>query len=369
MKRIVTTALFAAAAILLLIPSVGGQVIPPFPPSVFVDLTEVDGLDPDGNIPAEGPTDLTFAIRFLNEGDARTAISNGYGFSGNDMNWGPLNAWWNPAYPWDWPHAIALGIFPPYFDQGLFTNYFENGVGFAGLTGAAGSGLPADFDGIAYFITLADVEGAPGGYLTLDTTWWPPANYWLWSIIGGDVAWGGPYTFFIGCPNCEPYTTCWPQPSVLKELENDRILNVAIHNEDIEEVVFSSILVQGKIPPYTAGAPYIDGDSIVTDCFIMRFLGSSGFRPIPPEGVQDQYTVEYDKVGGEHVVLIGDFVLSVYQGDVTLDGLVNAEDVVFMSQYLWHKGPMCEVEEFMDIDANGRVDIRDLQTLIEITGI
>ncbi len=134
-------------------------------------------------------------------------------------------------------------------------------------------------------------------------------------------------------------------------------------------MVFESILVQGKIPPYTEAAPYVDGDSIVTDCFIMRFLGASGFRPIPPEGVQSIYTVEYDKVGGEHVVLTGDFVLSVYQGDVTLDGLVNAEDVVFMSQYLWHKGPMCEIEEFMDVDANGRVDIRDMSALIERVGI
>ncbi len=341
-----------------------------YEPAVFINLDEVVGLDAELNIPDEGPVDLTFPIRFINVDANRTAISNGYKFYATGCTFGAVTGAWNANYPWDWPMAIALGIFPPYFDQGLFLNEFEDGVGFAGLTGASGSGLPADFNGIAYNLSVAGVDGEPNDVLTLDSSWWAPANYWLWSGVAENVYWGGPYDLIIaGGPPPPPYTTCWPQPTILKELENDKILNVAIHNEVIEDVVFSSILVQGKIPPYTAGAPYVDGDSIVTDCFIMRFLGSSGFRPIPPEGVQDQYTVEYDKVGGEHVVLTGDYVLSVYNGDVTLDGLVDINDVEFMAGFLWKNGPACEINEFMDIDANGRVDIRDLSKLIEIVGI
>ncbi len=344
-----------------------------FEPAVFVNMDEVEGLTSNLLIPAGGVAELVVPVRFINVDDNRTAISNGYDFAPTgSANFSGVVGAWNANYPWDWPMAIALGIFPPYFDQGLFINPISNGVGFAGLTGASGSGLPNDFGGIAYTLTLSNVTGSYPDVIVMDSTWWAPANYWLWSGVAENVYWGGPYTFEFeeggGCSE-GPYTTCWPQPSILKDLGNDKVLNVAIHCEDPDDVVFSSILVQGKIPPYLPGSPYVDGDSIVTDCFIMRFLGSSGFRPIPQEGVHDSYIVTYDRTDGTPVTLTGDFNLNVSVGDVTLDGEVNADDIVFMSQYFWNKGQMCEIEEFMDIDANGRVDIRDLRKLIEIVGI
>ena len=342
-------------------------------PTVFVDVDEVEGLTPDGKIPDGGT--IVIPIRFFNMDASRTFIKNYYEILTDDASWSGISAAWNPEYPWDWSLAIQLGIFPPYFDQGLFIHYAENQVGMIGLTGQSGSGLPQDFNGIAHLVTISDISGPDGATLILDSLLCMLScdqfSQWGWDGWDPSIpAWDGPYEFEIvsGSPPVV-YTTCWPQPTILKALENDRILNVAIHDEVIEDVVFESILVQGKIPPYTEAAPYVDGDSIVTDCFVLQFLGISGFRPIPPTGVHSEYTVEYDKYSGVHVILTGDFNLDVLVGDVTLDGQVNADDIVFMSQYFWHGGPKCDIEEFMDVDDNGRVDIRDFRRLIEITGI
>ncbi|UCE25038.1 MAG: hypothetical protein JSU74_03030 [Candidatus Zixiibacteriota bacterium] len=345
-----------------------------FEPAVLIDLNEIEGLDPTGFIPAD-PEDLVIPIRFVNVDEARTAISNGFEFRGDGVTYSDISAEWNPAFPWDWPHAVELGVFPPYFDLGTFINYFffSDGVGLAGLTGMSGTGLPADFDGIAYFVTLHDAIAQSGGKLVIDSSYWLPSNFWLWSGVEENVYWGGPYLIpGPECHECEPYTTCWPQPWTFKSLENDRLLNIIVHDEDNDDVILESMLVQGKIPPYTEAR--IEGDSIVTDCFSMKFIGVSGWRPWPSEGIEEPYTVEYDKVDGSHVVLTGIFTTKAIYGDVTFDGQVNVDDVLYITEYFFKGGPGCQLwghamDEFMDIDANGRVDIRDLQKLIEITGI
>ena len=266
--------------------------------------------------------------------------------------------------------AIELMQFPPYFDQGLFTNYFENGLLFAGLTGSAGSGLPAYFEGVAYTITISGVSGIPGGKLTLDslTSASPAYNAWTWGgWPGNDVGWEGPYEFEV-FPGWQPrpYTDCWPQPTILKTPLDDRILEVRIYPWDVSIIDLTSVRVN-NIPPYTE-ARVVGGD-IITDVFIMRFLGASGFRPIPPEGIQSTYTVTYDYINGGSEWLIGDYVLEVFQGDVTLDGVADIADVQFMAEHFWGDGSKCEFEEFMDVDGNGRVDIRDALKVIEIAGI
>ncbi|UCE25034.1 MAG: hypothetical protein JSU74_03010, partial [Candidatus Zixiibacteriota bacterium] len=115
--------------------------------------------------------------------------------------------------------------------------------------------------------------------------------------------------------NDEPYTTSWPQWGSLNYMlfENNRLLNIIVHNEDNSQVILESMRVQGRIRPYTEAR--IEGDSIVTDCFLLQFLGLSGFRPIPEGGViLDQNTVEYDKLDGSHVVLTGWFCVGCLEG-------------------------------------------------------
>ena len=349
--------------------------------AVWVDMADVQGLTADGFIP-EGGTSLVVPIRYQNAGEARTAISNGFKFTGDDLIWLGMYGEFNAAYPFNWDLAFGAGCYPPacypYFDQGTFINDIgapAYGIGFAGLTGASGSGLPVGFDDIAVIITIEALGGAPGAVLTMDSTWWEPANSWLWSGVAESVSWGGPYEFVVegGGPVCdEPYTTCWPQPSVLKALENDRILNFSVFCEDVNSVVITSMRV-GNIPPYTGAR--IEVDSVVTDALFIRFLGASGFRPIPSEGIQSTYTLTYDVNDGTgSVSLIGDFVLTVYQGDVNFDTEVNIEDVVFLTDHLYDGCPMAQVHaeemaERMDVDVSGRFDLLDVQSLLDISGL
>ena len=165
--------------------------------NIFVDVSEIQGLDENGLIPPEG-CDLVIPVRFTNTGEARSCISNGFQFTSDGITFTGIEGAWNPAYPWNLEMAVALMQFPPYFDVGLYTNYFDNGVGFAGLSNM-GSGLPAFFDDVAYYITLAGLQGNLGdGWLIMDSTFWLPANVWLWCsepTVYPD--WGGPYEFVL----------------------------------------------------------------------------------------------------------------------------------------------------------------------------
>ncbi|UCE25037.1 MAG: hypothetical protein JSU74_03025 [Candidatus Zixiibacteriota bacterium] len=324
-----------------------------YEPAVFVNLDEVEGLTPNGHIPDGGT--ITIPVRFKNVDEARTHVSNGYKFTDpyyNQIAWDDLTGQWNPAYPWT-----------VYFDYGVYINEFDDVIGFAGLT-AYGTGLPADFDGIAYYITLTNVTGPAGSLLTMDSSWWQPANLWLWSGVYEYVYWGGPYEMMIEyVPVC---TYASPQPTILKDME--QLIEFYICCHDPDEIVWESILIQGKIPPYE-GYPVLRDGCVVTACLTTRFIGSSGYRPIPPEGVQDQYRIDFDRTTGEHVTLFGDYVLTVYQGDVNLDGVVDISDVQFMHEYFFNSGKACFYEEFMDVDGNGRVDLRDVSALIELVNI
>ena len=169
----------------------------------------------------------------------------------------------------------------------------------------------------------------------------------------------------------DPYTDCWPQPWDMGEMINDRVLEVYIYNENVADVDLASVRV-GNIPPYNP-IEVVDG-VINTDCFIMRFLGSSGFRPLPPEGIHDTYTVSYNYLSGGSNSLVGDFNLSVKVGDVNLDGIVDVNDVQFMSEYFWNGGEETKIQgetlyELMDVDGNGQVDIRDALKTIELAGL
>ncbi len=187
--------IMAVVLVLTLFGTVAAQY---FEPAVWVVPEEIVGLNAEGYIPEAGVAELIIPIHYKNIDDNRTAISNGFdvGCSGG-ADYDTVTGIWNTGYPWDWPHAIALGIFPPYFDQALVNTHFVtatgDGVGFAGVSGGAGSGLPADFDGIAVYMTVTNVTGALDEYLVLDSTWWQPANYWLWSLVVDQIYWGGPY--------------------------------------------------------------------------------------------------------------------------------------------------------------------------------
>ncbi|UCG61437.1 MAG: hypothetical protein JSV52_14125 [Candidatus Zixiibacteriota bacterium] len=350
-------------------------------PAVFVNVDEVGGLTAEGRIPIGG-TDLTIPVRFHNVDDARTFIRNAYYFQSSAVTIEDISVKWNDEYMWGFEQAYYLDCLPwntppcySWFDLYLDSTPITRGLGGFALAGLSyeGTGLPADFDDIACTFTLTGVSGPPGAILTMDSTWSPFSGFWEWSGVGTNVSWGGPYDFLFerGSSCSEPYTTCWPQPMKPGIYDNDRVLNVSIFCEDNDEVDLASVLIFGKIPSLTNdGVAWIEGDSIVTDAFLMRFLGCAGFRPLTPEGVDDTYFVTYVKNGTEYS-LEGNFVLSFVWGDVTFDGMVSLDDVTFMIEYLFGGGPGCtldgcKVDELMDVDQSGRFDMLDVGALIEM---
>ncbi len=349
--------------------------------AVFVNMDEVGGLV-DGFIPEAG-ADLVIPVHFMNSTDLVTCISNGFDFSSDKVTFGPIDTvglvTWNPAYPWDLAHAIQLWIdggmvtpFPTnadaYFDMMTSVNLIPNGLGFAGITGT-GTGLPNGFDDVAYTITVPGVFGDPGAVLTMDSTFWDPSNIWVWCNESGvDVSWGGPYDFVVD-GYVPPYTDCTPQPTVLHADESEKYINFHLYNEEVELVDLTSLLV-GDIKSHDD--PFVEDGVITMNIGATHFIGATGFRPIPPEGIQSTYTLTYSYLDGTAAPeLIGDWVLNVVQADVNFDGVGNIADLTFMVDYLFYKGDACTLHgenymEMMDIDLNGQFDIRDIRKAIEI---
>ncbi len=178
-----TAVLFSVGLILFSFGSVMGQ-------SIVVD--HVDGLNGNGEI--EQGAMLTFYMRLTGDADAHFVISNGFRVYGDDVNWSAMSGTLNPAYKWD----LSYG-FPCFFDLGMFVNVFSTGsisdtIGFGGAAGMYGTGLPANFDDIGYWINIGPVTG-DGDFLYIDSAFYPPAGRWVWDFVGENVAWGGPYAY------------------------------------------------------------------------------------------------------------------------------------------------------------------------------
>ncbi|UCG62915.1 MAG: hypothetical protein JSV52_06425 [Candidatus Zixiibacteriota bacterium] len=354
---------------------------------VYVLNSEIAGLDGEGNIPDVG-ADLEFPIHFVNTSgaeDFRTAVSNGYYFLSPDgVTIDSLSLIKNCVYNVDLECAIMNGCYPfePFNCYSWFDMYFSatdltKGLGGLGIAGLAekGTGLPPGFDDWIYAIKAWGVSGPLGAQLVMDTTYWEPGNFWLWTGVGANVGWTPPDPLFVGgfdpCPE-GPFTTCWPNPFEIGVNDNDRVLNVSIHCEDDPYAVdLGTVKIFGKIPCYTnEGLAWVEGDSVVTNAYLMRFLGSGGFRPLPADDYTGEYWVTYSYLAGGENTLYGDFLQMISQGDVNFDGAVNNDDVVFMIDYLFHGGEPCtydgyRMDEFMDFDQSGRFDLLDIRALIE----
>lgn len=347
---------------------------------VLVNRPQIIGLTEDGLIPAQGG-DLIIPIHMTNVYEVRAGISNGFSWTSDfgEVEWALMR--FNPrGVPFDPPEPPEFDGFAsnsfvgcytssglPLFDQVTVCTY-DNGGGVYCDASMVGTGLPADFDDVAYEIELIGVHGPPGAQLTLDSAWFPPDIPWFWSDAE-EVSWGGPYTFTVEGPSLPFFTTCWPQPVELGVNDNDGILEIYIHGEDVSLVDLSSVRVFDKIPPETQEIAWIEGDVIVTDCNLMRFLGMGGFRPLPDESFVGDYTVTYRKEGGITVTLGGKFAMTINPVDVNLDGSVGPDDIQFLRDFLFNRGSVETVsgfptDELMDVDRSGRVDLLDLNALV-----
>lgn len=157
-----------------------------------------------------------------------------------------------------------------------------------------------------------------------------------------------------------------PDPIDLIDLE-ERIIYVHFRGVgfDVDDVVLESVLINQKIPAYTEDYPRLEDNWITTNCYLFRFLGSC-CRPLPLETFTANFTVDFDLVSGEHVVMEGAVEVKVVPGDLNLDGITDADDLTFLADYLYHNGPPCLLEELMDLDRDWDVDVYDLYALEEL---
>ncbi|MDH3890018.1 MAG: PKD domain-containing protein [candidate division Zixibacteria bacterium] len=180
----------------------GGGGEPCDPPAICLD--HVDGLNPDGTLPAGGSA--TFHLRVKGDADTHGGVANGFRvFSPDGACWGTTVG----------DTTGTLG--KAQFDGGFFINPFSitgcdaDTLGFAGFRFFS-TGLTPFFDDIAYTIDIGPIDaGANGKNICLDSAFYPPSGVWKWA--GPDVFpnWDGPHCFTI-LGDCEaPAITC---PSV-----------------------------------------------------------------------------------------------------------------------------------------------------------
>jgi hypothetical protein len=352
MRATMKVAVFITALVLASFGLVWGQ--------AMVTLDSTTGLRPDGNI--DNGAMLSFYIGFDNNftgSVAQTGIANGFKItSPSGVSWGATTGEWNMFYPWNTWFQFGVNVVP-----NNVNGLSPDTIGFGGMT--VMGGLPADFEGTAYSITIGPIDGEAGQTIILDSSYFPPMGKWAWTTY--NPGWDGPHTFQIAPQLDSIWTRCDPQPTVLKNIE--LILEVQIIGDPNPGAIdLATIRVQDKIPPYQP-ATYDQSSGIVsTYCFIMRFLGSSGFRPVTGD-FESTYNVWYERSDGFDTTLTGDFSLIVGPGNVLIDEATDINDVIFMVDYMFNGGPACPLPGLMDINKDGELSIRDIKALIDLVQV
>ncbi len=165
-----------------------------------VSLDHVDGLNASGEIiPGEV---VTFYIRLTNGAEAQSVINNGYRvYSPDGATWSPMVGTLNPS--------VSMGLwilslrFRPFFDLGMYINYFTTDQ-FPTLLDLAEP--PVCTAQVFLLISMMSATGLlsarlihahAGKTIVLDSSWFSPAGRWVWATVADQVAWDGPHTFVV----------------------------------------------------------------------------------------------------------------------------------------------------------------------------
>lgn len=154
---------------------------------------------------ADDASTITWSLRLTSDANVYTGITNGFRiYSEDGANWGGVAA---DTLTTGWGGAGA------YFDQFSIKYWSNDGMGadsvaFGGVKVFLGTGLPANFDEVAYSITIgpfaSGVSGDHGKTVCLDSSWTPPAGVWKWAASGGITtipSWGGPFCYTVVDPD------------------------------------------------------------------------------------------------------------------------------------------------------------------------
>jgi hypothetical protein len=138
--------------------------------------------------------DIRFYIRYSNQtGYTVTGATNGFRvYSPDGAQWTPLT------------YAATGAITAEMFEQLFFNPFSADGaladtIGFGGFKLVA-TGIPSGFDAVVMYLETKVHSAFDGKTLCLDTAFYRPAGYWLWSMA--DIAdihpeWDGPHCYTI----------------------------------------------------------------------------------------------------------------------------------------------------------------------------
>jgi len=169
-----------------------------------VTLENVEGTygsADDSLILANGSTQIVFNLRLTGHAAKSGGFTAGFKVSSPD------GAQWNSADADTL--SVGIGWDEMWNDINGYGGFFENNFGVTGSNAdtiglgaiAIYGGLPADFDQVAFSITIGPIAPEHAGkIITLDSCFYPPNGHWVLAGSGGSFSWGGPYDFELVNP-------------------------------------------------------------------------------------------------------------------------------------------------------------------------
>ncbi len=180
-------------------PIITGQPNTDYTPGEQVTVDIIDGLYDDTTIYSDSL--ITFHIRFNNNvGDALVGFTMGFRVFSyqNSVRWNTTAGEHTGAITLD---MISIPLFISNFSV---TGANADTIGFGGFDFGSGSGILQGFNDHAFTIQIGPIPSSyHGGWICLDTAFYPPGGAWLWtkpnaSSITPD--WDGPRWFRVVDP-------------------------------------------------------------------------------------------------------------------------------------------------------------------------
>jgi len=250
-----------------------GHQIPftPAPMDTRVELDHIDGLiGPDTMLTGQEVT-LYIRLRNLTTKPFWGAVNGFRIYSPDGATWGSSRIE-QVGESWGQPYLDLTGTNQFNADGSGADTIGLHGVGFFAV-----QGILAGFDEVTHTITLGPIaKDYSGSNVCVDSSWFPPANEWLWARSRSDSvfafthpAWGGPYCYTI-------YYCCDPRGDV------DR--SGGINVSDL--TMYVAYLFQGGGAPACTDQADVDASGIhnVSDLtYLVAYLFQGGSQPPPCE--------------------------------------------------------------------------------------
>lgn len=145
--------------------------------------------------------EITFTMHLTNDATANGGVTNGFSIASPDgAEWTSMTGDTIAGYGWDSWFDLIFSVLPINTD-----GVGADTMGFGGSRLFAGTGIPANFDGDVYTLTIGPIDASHGGKtIVLDSCAYSASGLWKWASPDEIPTWGGPYTFTVEGGNAAP---------------------------------------------------------------------------------------------------------------------------------------------------------------------